>query len=265
MKKIIDQVTTGVAVFFTVFIVFFFILVMCTEDVYGQDNPPDAFITMEGWAYGAIDSIFHSCPINRNGRVDGYVGMEVTCEVWAVDSFSTFTPATLIGLPADSSRLEISISPPEQDSLGTYIKSTMYIHVLRRGNWHVDIEARPLLFVMAYMYNRPASATYPQLEFPNPGMNILGGPLEEFIFCAYEGGYADARMKSKMRPIPCPDLGGAPLPEFDVIWTLPEVIWSQMESDHPMMLYSEFATGEEGKPTSPMRADRKSVAVVASQ
>lgn len=240
-------------------IITFFFLAFCSENLIGQ-IPSEAEITLEGYAYGAIDTIQHNCPIRDNGRIEGYVGMEVTCEIWAIDSTGAFTPSSLVATPADSSRIEVSIIT-ESDSLGNYQRSNMYIRVLRRGNWHVDVEARPILMLMGYMYNRPVDdqgVFWPRIEYPNPEINLLEN--EQFIFCAYVGGYANATHKSLERPIPCPDLGGTPLPEIEINWTLPRML-EGMAQNNSVVFYDDVAT------PIPMLTDMplKSVDVVSSQ
>lgn len=259
-----DDFIRRVGIGFSIIVAVLFFLAFCSSNLHGQQDtiPPDATLELEGWAYGAIEGLEHNCPISENGRVEGYAGMEVVCEIWAVDVDGQFTPANIAAIPRDSTRVEVIVEPPQQDTVDgvlQYVKSEIYIRVIRRGNWHIDLEARPLLFLLLYAYERPETALYPRIS---TDLTVVNDPLENFIFCAYLGGYTNATYKSRMRPIPCPDLGGTPLPEFDVTWTLPEILWSQMPPDHPMMPYSVMA--RTGTPIEPFM-DRKPVSVVASQ
>ena len=180
----------------------------------------EATITIDGYAYGAIAGISHECPIRSNGRIEGYVGMQVACPVFAVDTQGNFTPSTISAIPGDSSRVSVRVSHVAQDTLGNFAPDTLHIVVLRQGNWKVDLYANPILFIMGYAYTRITDATYPHMEYP-PITVVLG---ESFVLCAYEGGYEDAVAKSMARPVPCPDLGGVALPEFAVEWTLPDIL-----------------------------------------
>jgi hypothetical protein len=180
----------------------------------------EATITINGYAFGQIAGLQHECPIRANGRVEGYVGLQVSCPVWAVDGDGNFTPSSVAAVPGDSGRVAVRVSHVAQDTLGRFVADTLHITVLRQGNWMVTLTARPILFIMGHAYMRTEDATWPRHEFP-PIRAVVG---EEFALCAYQGGYEDATAKSLSRPIPCPDLGGAPLPEFEVRWTLPDVL-----------------------------------------
>jgi len=183
----------------------------------------EATITIDGYAYGQITGIGHDCPIRANGRIEGYVGMVVTCEVWAVDTAGSFTPASMSAVSADSTRVRVTVSTLAMDSLGNHVPSSMMIEVLRRGNWHVTIDANPILFIMGYMHERPVDAFWPQIEGLDGEIKALVG--EDFLLCAYQGGYdTKATAKSLERPIPCPDQGTGPLPEFEVTWILPDIL-----------------------------------------
>ena len=180
----------------------------------------EATITIDGYAYGAIAGIEHECPIRANGRIEGYVGLQVSCPIFAVDSDGNFTPSTVTAVPADSTRVVVRVTHVAQDTLGNFAPDTLHINVIRRGNWHLDVYANPVLFIMGYAYNRPADATYPRHEFPP----ITVVTEETFVLCAYQGGYEDAIAKSLARPVACPDLGDVALPEFEVEWTLPDIL-----------------------------------------
>ena len=180
----------------------------------------EATITINGYAYGMIAGIEHECPIRPNGRVEGYVGMSVSCPIYATDSDGNFTPSTISATPFDSTRLVVRVTHVAQDTLGNFAPDTLHINVIRKGNWHLDVFANPLLFIMGFMNTRTEDATWARYEFPP--IRVLVD--EVFVLCAYEGGYEDAVAKSLARPVPCPDLGDTPLPEFDVEWTLPDIL-----------------------------------------
>lgn len=192
------------------------ILLFCLF-VPGPSEAQDAQITIEGYAYGMIADIAHDCPIRANGRIEGYVGMQAVCPVWAVDADGTFTPSQIAGIPGDSSRISVRTVHVPQGEMG-FVPDTLYIEVLRQGNWHIDLFANPILFIMGHRVNRVEGQ---QLDYP---------PLEDYVaerfnLCAYEGGYASATAKSESySPIPCPDLGGVPLPTFEVEWVLPDIL-----------------------------------------
>lgn len=181
-----------------------------------------ATIELEGYAYGAITGIMHDCPIRQNGRIDGYVGMVVTCEIWAIDSTLAFTPASLTASAADPTRVQVTVSATAMDSVGNYIPSTMMIQVLRSGNWKVTLDANPMLFVAGHMFTRPEDSLWPQLDIEGDLKSVVG---EQFALCAYEGGsFENAKSKSLNRPNPCPDPPGLILPEFEVVWVLPDFL-----------------------------------------
>jgi len=180
----------------------------------------EATIIINGYGYGAIAGIKHECPIRANGRVEGYVGLEVSCPVSAQDAQGNFTPSTISAVSADSSRVRVSVVHVDQDANGNFARDTLKLTILRTGNWRIDLFANPILFIMGYAYNRPADATYPQHEF----LPITVLVDETFVLCAYEGGYETAVAKSYARPVPCPDLGDVALPEFEVEWTLPDIL-----------------------------------------
>jgi len=199
-------------------------LVLVMALVPGLLSGQEATIEITGMAYGTIAGIGHECPMREQAggyRMDGYVGMQVSCPVWAIDSQDGFTPSTINVQVNDSSRLSAVVVHPTPDTLGNYSADTLKIQILRPGNWRLTVNAKPILFVMGAT-TRPASATWPQYEYP-PVMNFVLN--EVFTLCAYQGGYGvDATAKSYARPTPCPDLGGTPLPEFEVQWTLPDIL-----------------------------------------
>ena len=69
-----------------VWLLFALTLMMSTTPTEAQE----ATITIEGYAYGQIAGIAHECPLREmpNGRyrVDGYVGLQISCPIWAVDA-----------------------------------------------------------------------------------------------------------------------------------------------------------------------------------
>jgi len=206
-----------------------------------------ATITINGTAYGTIAGIGHNCPMREQGggyRMDGYVGMQVSCPIWAIAADSSFTPSSISVTVSDESRISAVVVHSVMDTLGVYSPDTLKIQVLRQGNWHLDVTANPILFIMGYGFNRAPDAAWPQYEYP-PMINVLED--EVFALCAYQGGYGtDATAKSINDP-PCPDLGGTPLPEFEVNWILPDILapWNPaavpatrmaLLNDHPELL-----------------------------
>jgi len=180
----------------------------------------EATIIINGYGYGAIAGIKHECPIRANGRVEGYVGLQVSCPVSATDAQGNFTPSTVTAVSADSTRVRVSVVHAAQDANGNFGRDTLKLTILRTGNWRVDLFANPILFIMGYAYTRAPDATWPQHEFPP--INVVLG--ETFALCAYEGGYETAVAKSYARPVACPDLGATILPEFGVEWVLPDIL-----------------------------------------
>ena len=180
----------------------------------------EATIIINGYGYGAIAGIKHECPIRANGRVEGYVGLQVRCPVNAVDASGNFTPSTITAVSADTSRVWVEViktTPPTDTS---FVRDTLILTIRRQGNWRVDLFANPILFIMGYAYTRAPDATWPQHEFPP--INVVLG--ETFALCAYEGGYETAVAKSYARPVACPNLGATILPEFGVEWVLPDIL-----------------------------------------
>jgi len=191
----------------------------------GATTPPrleaqEATIIINGYGYGAIAGIAHECPIRANGRVEGYVGLEVSCPVSATDAQGNFTPSTISAVSADSTRVRVRVVHVAQDAEGNFGRDTLKLTILRTGQWRVDLFANPILFIMGHAYTRGPDAPWPRNEFP-PIRVVVG---ETFTLCAYEGGYETAVAKSYARPIPCPDLGGHILPEFGVEWILPDIL-----------------------------------------
>jgi len=180
----------------------------------------EATITINGYAYGQIAGVGHECPLRKVGngwRVDGYVGMQFSCPVWGIAADSSFTPATLKATASQPDRVAVTMIHSTPDSV--YYPDTLRVQVLRQGNWSLDLTASPVLFIMGAT-SRPADAAWPRDEYP-PMRFVVG---EVFRLCAYEGGYENATAKSLNRPTPCPDLGGVALPEFEVQWTLPDIL-----------------------------------------
>jgi len=202
----------------------------------------EATITINGYAYGQIAGISHECPLKETGqgwRVEGYVGLQVSCPVWAVDAEDFFTPASMSVMASDSSRVSAVIVHSIVDTAGQYAPDTLKIQVLRRGNWSIDLYANPILFIMGYMNTRTSDAIWPQHEFPT----IRAVVGEDFILCAYEGGYEDAVAKSYNRPTACPDLGDTALPEFEVTWVLPEILGGVLADISPNLLLAGVRDG----------------------
>jgi len=198
------------------------LLVILTFCLFGflPAEAQEATIIINGYGYGAIAGIKHECPIRANGRVEGYVGLQVSCPVSAQDAQGNFTPSTITAVSADSTRVRVSVVHVAQDANGNFARDTLKLTILRTGNWRVNLFANPILFIMGYAYTRAPDATWPQHEFP-PINAVLG---ETFVLCAYEGGYETAVAKSYARPTPCPNLGNTILPEFGVEWTLPDIL-----------------------------------------
>lgn len=181
----------------------------------------EATITINGYGYGQIAGVGHNCPLRKVGngwRIEGYVGFQVSCPVWAIAADSTFTPASMSVTATQPDRVAATIIHAVADSV--FHPDTLKVQILKQGNWSIDLTANPILFIMGYAYTRAPDAAWSQLEYPP--MHVLVG--EEFALCAYEGGYENAVAKSLARPTPCPDLGGHPLPEFEVEWTLPDIL-----------------------------------------
>lgn len=203
----------------------------------------EATVVIEGYAYGRIAGFSHECPLRETGsnwRIDdGYVGMQVSCPIWAVDADDNFTPAAITVSINDSSRVSAVVVHVPKDTLGQYVADTLKIQVLRQGNWGMRLEANPLLDIFGYMYERPApddpvrnegvGSIWPQIEDDEGNIRVVVG--ETFLLCAYElgawvedFGYQPVA-KSYERPRACPDPEGYPnLPEIQIEWTLPDVL-----------------------------------------
>lgn len=209
---------------------------------------PAASITINGYGYGAIAGISHNCPLTDLGdgvqRLTGYVGDEVECSVWAVAANGAATPASIDVVPNDTTRVRITIesTPPPAEGETPNMATHMVVEILEAGDWTLTIEANPLLDVFGYMYERSDAAVWPRIE--RHGIDALVG--EEFLLCAYElGGEGVPVAKSLERPLPCPDpegWAGEPLPEFEVEWTLPDVL-GPVEEATPRLLTSWLAGG----------------------
>lgn len=184
-----------------------------------------ATLTLEGYAYGDIVAVRHNCPVNGiiNGSpsVSGPVGTSFFCHVWAIDADSAFTPADITIL-ADSSSVNVELVDP-YPTTGLRGPFELTVTFLRGGPWAIEFEANPILTLVGSMYMRPASAAWPQME-EGPVTNALIG--EEFLLCAYQGGYGEgstAKSRTATQARDCPDPGSRVLPEFLVEWRVGDV------------------------------------------
>ena len=228
----------------------------------------EATITIEGYAYGQIAGIAHECPLREmpNGRyrVDGYVGLQISCPIWAVDAEDLFTPSSLSIKLNDSSRVASTILHIPPDTLGQYVADTLKLQILRQGNWSFALDANPLLNIFGYMFTRPGpddpvrtnqdgspSGIWPQIEDRFGNMKAVLG--EQFVLCAYElGAWQDGegyRPVAKSTDVlgqarPCPDPEGyGSLPEIVVAWVLPDIL-ARVQDASPNQLQNFVSSGE---------------------
>ena len=217
------------------------LLVILTFFLFGflPAEAQEATITIDGYGYGQIAGVGHECPLRKVGsswRIEGYVGFQVSCPVWGIASDSSFTPASMSVTASQPDRVAATIIHSVADS--TFHPDTLRVQILRQGNWSIDLTANPILFIMGYAYTRTPDALWSQYEYP-PIRSVVG---ETYALCAYEGGYEDAVAKSISRPVPCPDLGGHPLPEFDVLWTLPDFLGPVNPTAVPGSIMAKLST-----------------------
>lgn len=202
-----------------------------------------ATITVEGYGYGEVATIQHGCSVDEQGRITGLVGTEVTCPVWATDREGTFAPSSLAASASDTTKARVWVDgPPMVDGVQNG-PHTLHIEILSGGSWTLTLEANPMLHLLGYMYTRPApTQEWPEYEYPV--INTVSG--EKFVLCAYTGGYGmNATSKSIARPVPCPDLGDRPLPEFEVRWEFDEsILEAVVNGPDPDFLRAAVARGD---------------------
>jgi hypothetical protein len=184
---------------------------------------PDT-LTFEVIGYGLVSGVGHDCPI-RNDKLDRtmYPGSEITCPIWVVDADGDPTPGTIVLEVMDSTVVQAFVTG---DSLLT-------IRQLRKGNTHIKMFPRPILLV---------ATVYPDnLAYYGPGAmawdtvqplwaTVTRDPVTlqpvvhvHTMLCAYLGdgfGGAVAKGRATRQAVPCPDMGGTPLPEFPVTWSV---------------------------------------------
>jgi hypothetical protein len=185
---------------------------------------PDT-LTIDVFGYGLVAGVGHNCPIDPNGKVASYVGQEIVCPVWVIDSDGDQTPGRIIVEIADSSFVQAFVTG---DSLLT-------VRVIRKGNTHIRLYPVPVLLVAAVYPESIAAGsgtfwdTIQPLSATVTRDSITGAPIAHIrtVLCAYLGNrYGDAVAKGRaaLQTEPCPDMGQGPLPEFPVVWTAMEAV-----------------------------------------
>lgn len=177
-------------------------------------------LTVEVVGYGIVAGVGHNCPIADNGKIEAYVGVEISCPVWVVDSDGDQTPGTINIEVSDSRFVEASV-------VGD---SVLNIRVLQKGNTHIRLYPTPKLLHAAIHFNRePSLDTIPPFDVDRNGT---------VQFCAYLGkSYAEAKMVSEVpdwAPA-CPTFGQGELPTFPVFWSGGDgmLVWHETDPRAP--------------------------------
>lgn len=161
-------------------------------------------LTVDVVGHGIVSGIGHNCPIQDNGKVEMYVGSEITCPIWVVDADGERTPGFVNVEVADTRFVEATVVG---DSLLT-------IRVIQKGNTRITLYPSPKLLLAAVSWNRePALDTIPPFQFYRN---------ETVQYCAYLGkSYKEAKMVSETAEWapPCPSFGEEVLPTFPVFWS----------------------------------------------
>ena len=217
----------------------FVVMLTSLAGILGTLNAQEATITINGYGWGQIKGIGHGCPMRELGngrwRLDGYVGLQISCPVWGVDSLNAFTPASVSVVPSDSARVSAVVVHTPVDINGNFYADTLKIQILRGGNWTLGLFANPVLSIFSFGFNRPDDAHWPRVNTTEP--RALVG--ETVALCAYAMGnwteavgYVPTAKSESSHECPDPwdyDEAGRdvandrpPLPTFAVEWSFDE-------------------------------------------
>jgi len=158
-------------------------------------------LTVEVIGHGLVAGVGHDCPIGDNGKIEAYVGTEIRCPVWVVDSSGARTPGHVNVEVADTSFVRAAVVG---DTL-------LALEVIRKGNTHIRLYPTPSLLLAMVNWTRNSVDTIPPMEMD------AGDTVQ---WCAYLGdSYAGARMVSDAGWAPaCPTWGSGSLDTFPVLW-----------------------------------------------